>query len=187
IAIGIVIALWPQLLERFESHSPASDSPCGARPACVRHPAQRRPLVLPGTTRTYGAAVVILAVTLLSFLAFGQPQLAWQGLFEPANRVAGEILVDTARVILWILGLFALAVGVVVFLRPSALKAFEAWSNRWLTPRRALRNVEATEYHGAEQWVRRHPRGWGVAVALLSAVCLLALILQLPAILRIAG
>lgn len=183
--IGIVIALRPQLLERFESQS-------GQRFSMRR---ATRVFDIPRNVdrwfyrhhRIYGAAVVILAVTLLSFLAFGQPQLAWQSLFEPANRVAGEILVDTARVILWILGLFALAVGVVVFLRPSALKAFEAWSNRWLTPRRALRNVEATEYHGAEQWVRRHPRGWGVAVALLSAVCLLALILQLPAILRIAG
>jgi len=183
--IGILVALRPQLLERFETRS-------GQRFSMRR---ATRLFDIPRNVdrwfyrhhRVYGAAVVVLAVALLSFLAFGQPQVAWYSLFDPGNRVAGEIVIDTARIVLWLLGLFALAVGVVVFLRPSALKAFEAWSNRWLTPRRALRNVEAAEYHGAEQWVRRHPRGWGVAVAVLSAVCLLALILQVPAILRLAG
>jgi len=130
--------------------------------------------------------VVLLAAALLSFLAFGQPHVAWRGLFDPGSRVVGEILVDTARVVLWILGLFALVVGAVVFLRPSALKSFEAWVNRWLSPRQILRPAER-EFHAAERWMRRHPRGWAAAIALVSAVCLVALILQLPAILRLTG
>lgn len=136
--------------------------------------------------RLYGAAVVLLSIALLSFLAFGRPDSAWRSLFGPENRVVGEILVDTARVVLWILSLFALAVGTVVLVRPSALKSAEAVANRWLTPRRALRIIER-EYHGPETWVRSHPRGWGLAIAAASALCLLALILQLPAILRFAG
>jgi len=185
VVLGLAVALRPELLARMESRS---DRRFSMRRAT-------RVLDVPRNIdrwfyrhhRLYGAAVVLLAVALLSFLAFGQPQVAWRGLFEPGNRVVGEILVETGRVILWILGLFALAIGTVVFLRPSALKAFEAWSNRWLTPRRALRNVETREYHGAEQWVRRHPRGWGLIIAAIGGLCLLALILQAPAILRLAG
>lgn len=183
--VGLIAAIRPQLLERFESRSEQRFSMRRAT----------RVLDVPRNVdrwfyryhRIYGAAVVILAVALLSFLAFGQPELAWRGLFDRGGRIAGEILIDSARIVLWILGLFALAVGVVVFLRPSALKAFEAWSNRWLTTRRALRDVEVKEYRGPELWVRRHPRGWGLTVACLSALCLLALTLHAPAILRLAG
>lgn len=184
-AIGLAAALRPQLLERFESRSEQRFSMRRAT----------RVLDVPRNIdrwfyryhRIYGAVVVLLAIALLSFLAFGQPEVAWRGLFDHRSRVAGEILIESARLILWILGLFALAIGVVVFIRPSALKALETWSNRWLTPRRALRNVEVKEYRGPEQWVRRHPRGWGLVVAGLSAICLLALILQVPAILRLVG
>lgn len=182
--IGAAVAVRPALLDRFRS---TSDQRYSTRRVT-------RTLDAPHNIdrwfyryhRVYGAAVVLLAIALLSFLAFGYPETAWRGLFGPDSRVVGEILADTARVVLWILSLFALAVGTVVFARPSALKPVEARVNRWLTPRRVLRNAER-EFHGAETWVRRHPRGWGLTIAAASALCLLALFLQIPAILRLAG
>lgn len=182
---GAAVAVRPALLDRFRS---ASDQRYSMRRVT-------RTLDTPHNIdrwfyryhRVYGAAVALLAIALLSFLAFGHPETAWRGLFGPGSRVVGEILADTARVVLWILGLFALAVGTVVFARPSALKPFEARVNRWLTPRHALRDAEQREFHGAETWVRRHPRGWGLTIAVASALCLLALILQMPAIVRLAG
>jgi hypothetical protein len=68
-------------------------------------------------------------------------------------------------------------IGTIVLVRPSALKGFERWANRWLTPRRLTRGV-AREYYPLERGVSRYPRTWGVAVALLSAVCLIALYVQ---------
>lgn len=181
---GLAVAIRPQVLDRFRR---TSDQRYSMRRAT-------RSLDIPRNIdrwfyrhhRLYGAAVVLLSIALLSFLAFGHPETAWRGLFDPGSRVVGEILVDTARVVLWILALFALVVGMVVFVRPSALKSAETWANRWLTPRRALRHVER-EYHGPEAWVRRHPRGWGLAIAAASALCLVALILQAAAVWRFAG
>lgn len=184
LVVGLMVAIRPAMLDRLE------------RTADRRYSMRRATRVLDTPHnidryfyryhRLYGAGVVILAVALLSFLAFGQPEIAWRSLFGPGNRVVGEILVDTARVVLWILGLFALVIGALVFLRPSALKSFEAWANRWLTTRQTLHGVER-EFHGAERWIRRHPRGWGLTIALLSALFLLALILQMPAIVRLTG
>lgn len=181
---GLAVAIRPELLDRFQR---TSDQRFSMRRAT-------RSLDIPRNIdrwfyrhhRLYGAAVVVLAAAVLSFLAFGQSQAAWRSLFPAEWRGVGEILIDTARVVLWILGLFSLAVGTVVFVRPSALKSVESRANRWLTPRRALRGLER-EVHGPEDWVRRHPRRWGVAIALVSAICLLALILQSGSILRLAG
>lgn len=184
LVLGLAVAVHPTLLDRFERAS--------NRRVSLRE--LTRPLDVPHNIdryfyrhhRLYGAAVVVLAVALLSFLAFGRPDIAWQSLFEPGNRAIGAIVTDAARVVLWILGLFALAVGAVVFLRPSALKAVEGWANRWLSTREALRDMER-EFHGPEDWMRRHPRAWGIVIAVASALCLLALFLQVPAILRLAG
>ena len=184
LVLGLAVAVRPALLDRFERAS--------NRRVSMRE--FTRPLDEPHNIdryfyrhhRLYGASVVVLAVALLSFLAFGRPDIAWQSLFEPGNRVVGSIVTEAARVVLWILGLFALAIGAVVFLRPSALKAFEAWANRWLSTREALRDIER-EFHGPEQWLRRHARGWGIVIAVTSALCLLALFLQIPAIVRLAG
>ncbi|MDZ7748263.1 MAG: hypothetical protein U5K43_05035 [Halofilum sp. (in: g-proteobacteria)] len=182
--VGLAVAIRPPLLERLRG------------PADRRYSMRRatRAFDIPRNVdrwfyrhhRLYGAFVVVLAVLLLGFLTFGTAPEAWQRAFGPQYREVAAILVDTARVVLWALGLFVLAVGVVVFVRPSALKRFEAWANRWVTPRRATRGLER-EYHGAEAWLLRHARAWGVAVAVTTAVCLVALFLHADAIARLGG
>ena len=136
--------------------------------------------------RIYGAFVVALAVLLLGVLTFGSAPAAWHRAFGPEYREVAAIIVDTARVVLWVLGIFALAIGVVVFVRPSALKGVEARANRWVTTRRAFRGLER-EYHGTESWIARHPRAWGVAVAAATGIALLALSLRAGVIARLTG
>lgn len=136
--------------------------------------------------RTYGAGVALLALVLLGFLTFGSAPEAWARAFGPAYRDVAGILVDTARLVLWLFGVLALVVGVVVFVRPSALKGLEAKANRWVTPRRALRGLER-EYDHAETWMARYPRAWGVTIAAVCGLCLLALVLHAGAIARLAG
>jgi len=182
--VGLAVAVRPALLPRLQG---TTDRRMSMRRAT-------RVLDIPRNVdrwfyrhhRLYGSVVVALSVALIGFLTFGSEPTAWTRAFGPQNREAAAILVDAARIVLWGLGIFTLIVGVIVFVRPSALKAFEAAANRWLTPRRALRGFER-EFRGPSTWLERHPRGWGTIVALVSAACLLALVLHMGAVARMGG
>ena len=183
-AVGLAVALWPALLPRLRSQTDRHISMRRAtRPLDVPHNIDRW---FYRHHRLYGSCVVILSIALLSFLAFGaRPEVLLHAL-PAADRGVGAILIDTARVVLWGLGVFALIIGVVVFVRPSALKTFETWANRWVTPRRALKGLDR-EVRGVDDWIARHPRGWGVVIAIVSGICLLALVLHAGALSRLGG
>lgn len=136
--------------------------------------------------RLYGAAVVVLALFLLYFLVFGYDRPAWHALFGVAYRDFALIVIDAARIVLWILAVFALLVGTVTWVRPSALRALEARANRWLTTRRLTRGLER-EYRGPDAFVTRYPRAVGAVIALTSGLSLLALIMHWGTIIRLAG
>lgn len=136
--------------------------------------------------RIYGAAVALLAVVLLGFLTFGGTYYQWLQLFDPRYRDIAEIVAVAARALLWGFGLFALAIAAIVFARPSALKGFEAWANRWITPRRPFRALDR-EVGAPDRWVARHPRGWGIAIAAISGACLVALLLHAGMLARLGG
>ena len=136
--------------------------------------------------RWYGLAVVVLSIGLLGFLMFGHEARTWTALFDRQYREVGTILVDTARVVLWGLALFSLCIGLLVWIRPSALRGFEHAANRWVTARRATRGLEH-QVRGPEEWARAHPRAWGIAIAIAAAICLLALGLHAGSIMRLAG
>lgn len=71
-------------------------------------------------------------------------------------------------------GFFALVVGGFLAIRPSLLKGFEAWANRWVSARRATKFLD-TMYFGPDQWVMRHPRSVGAVIALASIYALIRL------------
>lgn len=183
-AVGAAVALRPGLLDHLQA---ATDRRFSMRRAT-------RPLDIPRNVdrwfyryhRIYGAFVVALSLVLLGFLMFGAEPNAWYQVFGRQYRDIAAIVVDAGRIVLWGLGIFTLVIGVVVFVRPSALKRFEAAANRWITPRRALRGLER-EIDFPASWVARHPRGWGLAVAVVSALCLLALVLHAGAVARLGG
>ena len=184
LAAGLAVALRPATLEYLRS---GTDRRFSMRRAT-------RPLDIPRNVdalfyrhhRIYGTAVVVLSLFLLVFLSFGQVPAADAFVSDPRYLRIGDLLVETARVVLWGLALFAFAVGVVVFVRPSGLKRLESWANRWVTPRRQLKGLER-EYHALDSWAAKNPRAWGVSVAVATALCLLALILHAPAIARLGG
>lgn len=136
--------------------------------------------------RLYGGAVGLLAVVLLGFLSFGGAGYQWLQLFDPRYREVAEIAARAARALLWGFGVFALAIAAVVFARPSALKGVEGWVNRWITPRRPFRALDQ-EVGAPDRWVARHPRSWGIAVAVVSGACLLALLLHAGIVARLGG
>jgi len=61
----------------------------------------------------------------------------------------------------------ALLFGLVFLVRPSALKSLEAWADRRISERTAIKPLEKMRM-SADQFVRRHPRAVGVLVILGS-------------------
>lgn len=57
----------------------------------------------------------------------------------------------------------ALLFGLVFLVRPSALKSLEAWADRRISERKAIKPLEKMRM-SADQLVRRHPRAVGVLV-----------------------
>jgi hypothetical protein len=174
--VGATVAIRPDALDRLKA---ASERRVSMRRAT-------RPLDIPRNVdrvfyrhhKVYGATVVVLAIFLLYVLVF-EGTLQWQALFPEEYRVVGAIVVETARIVLWLASIFALIAGTVVFVRPSALKDLERIANRWVTPRRYTYPLER-EYSGLDERLSRYPRAWGTVVAVLSLICIIALIAQWP-------
>lgn len=177
--VGIVVALRPAALERLryvsQQRREAHLSERLNRPYNLDRWFYRR-------HRLYGVVVAALALVLLGYLTFGDASYRWLAIVEPGYRGVASILIDTARLLLWLFGIFALVIATVVFVRPSALKGVEEKVNRWISPGRSA-GLER-EYRGPDQWAVRHPRAWGVTVALVSLACLLALLLHAGSLAR---
>lgn len=177
--VGTVVALEPAALERLRRASQQRRGPRMSerlnRPYNLDRWFYRR-------HRLYGVAVGALALVLLGYLTFGDASYRWLAAVEPRYRGVAGMLVDAARVLLWGFGIFALVIATVVFVRPSALKGVEEKVNRWITPGR--KTGLDREFRGPDQWAVRHPRAWGVLVAVVSLTCLLALILHAGSLAR---
>ena len=173
--LGGVVALRPEVLGRLRA---ASDRRYSLRRAT-------RPLDVPRNIdrllyrhhRAYGSVVVVLALFLLYFLAFGEQQPFWRELFPREYREIAAILSEVARLVLGFFAVFALMIGTLVFARPSALKRLEARVNRWATARRATYSLDR-EYGWLDEQLGRRPRLWGAVTCLVSVICLIALLVQ---------
>jgi hypothetical protein len=77
------------------------------------------------------------------------------------------VLYDAIRIIMLLTGMSSLMIGVIVFIRPSKLKAFESWSNHWVSTRRAARPL-AKEQDQINQLVYKNPRLVGIFFVCLS-------------------
>lgn len=177
--VGTVVALQPAALERLRRASQrrreAHLSERLNRPYNLDRWFYRR-------HRLYGVAVGGLALVLLGYLTFGDVTYRWPAAIEPRYRGVASMLIDVARILLWLFGTFALVIATVVFVRPSALKGIEDKVNRWISPGRSA-GLEH-EFRGPDEWAVRHPRAWGVTVAVISLACLLALLLHAGSLAR---
>jgi hypothetical protein len=178
--VGTVVALKPAALERMrragQRRREARLSERLNRPYNLDRWFYRR-------HRLYGTVVAALALVLLGYLTFGDASYRWLAAVESRYRGVASILIDGGRIVLWLFGIFALVIATVVFVRPSALKGIEEKVNRWISPGRSV-GLER-EFRGPDQWAVRHPRAWGVAVALAGLACLLALLLHAGSLARL--
>lgn len=75
--------------------------------------------------RLFGTAIVAGALTLLAMLGAGHPRLFVTVLLGGSNAWVAVVLV-------WALAVAVLVIGMIVLIRPSALKGAEALANRWI-------------------------------------------------------
>jgi hypothetical protein len=173
--LGAAVAIKPDLLPRLRA---ATDRRYSMRRATRSLDVPRNiDRILYRHHRLYGTLVVALALFLLYFLAFGEQRPFWRELFPPDYREAASIVGDVARLVLWVFTVFALMVGTIVFVRPSALKRLESKVNRWVTARRATYDLDR-EYGWLDERRGRRPRLWGTVTLALSLTCLIALLVQ---------
>lgn len=92
--------------------------------------------------------------------------------------------VDASVFLLRVASLIVAAVGLLVLVRPSLLKASEARANRWVSTRRWLRPLEITR-PATERLAQAHPRWAGLLITALSLYSLAGL--TLIALRRLSG
>ena len=92
------------------------------------------------------------------------------------NRSILAIMADWLRIVMLFVSTLTLIIGITIFLRPSSLKSFEAWSNRWISTRQATRSF-SKEYQKLDNLVLSYPRTIGLAIVILSIYSVISLIL----------
>ena len=127
--------------------------------------------------RLFGTIIVAGAGLILWYLgARFDAELMAQSLAASNQRIVAEILVQTFVLVMWIGAGFSLLVGIVVFLRPSLLKGFEARANEWVSTRQASRGMTA-EHTGLDRLFQAYPRAIGLVMTLGSLVGLVGLLM----------
>jgi len=113
--------------------------------------------------RVWGTLIVIGAtIYLLTWITFEKAGLAS---LAPDPESLARWLIDSAEVFLTGGNIVALAVGLVIFFRPSLLKGLEERANTWVSTRRWARQWDQ-ESSVAEGVSRQHPRVTGVLLIL---------------------
>lgn len=131
--------------------------------------------------RTLGLLIIAASCFTLYRLLFLFDPARGHSLFagllpHPQNEALSEALLSALQLALILGHLAALVIGLLLYLRPSALKGLEATSNRWISSREKSRWLD-TPYNVTSRLIESHPRRLGLTVLLLS-LYLASLLLQ---------
>ncbi len=108
--------------------------------------------------REVGAALLAGALYTLYMLRFHyDPQAALNTLGRGLNHTLVGWLLDSAVFTLTAGSVFALGISLILIIRPSLLRDFEVWANRWVHTDKAVNALDAMRYKPDEIMVR-HPR-----------------------------
>ncbi len=157
-AIGLMLLLSPEAFERVNK---AASRRFSARQAMkpLEQPRYHEPFFYRHHGWTGGLILAGALFFLLSLLFRFTPEMA-------AAALPGVDWIWIA--VIWILitgNVFAVAVALVILLRPSALKPLEAAANRWISLRRASRPLDRT-HEGPDRLVHSYPRASGLVLVL---------------------
>lgn len=109
--------------------------------------------------RPLGLAIVLGSVYVLYTLVFHyQRNKIIATFFASSGRHAtADWLVPAAALSLGLAAIFTLVIGGFLVIRPSLLKGFEAWANKWVSARRKLKFLDRMRT-GPDRFVGRRPR-----------------------------
>lgn len=115
-----------------------------------------------------GLAIIAASVFTLYRVLFdvtdGRAATLLNDLFTPA---LGEWLYSSLELLLITTHLFTIVIGLVIYVRPSALKGLEARANHWITAREHTRWLD-TQYNLPDRLLQSYPRQLGFLLLLLS-------------------
>ena len=87
-----------------------------------------------------------------------------------------EIIAKALQLFLLLTCVATLIIGVIMYIRPSLLKGFEAWSNRWISTPEAAKAL-FVERDQANQLAFKYPRLVGIVIISLSLYIAIGLII----------
>lgn len=102
---------------------------------------------------------------------------------NPGIRSSWVLLLNGTVWVIRTASLLAMLIGLVVLMRPSLLKQFEAKSNTWVSTRKMMRPLEQS-YPMADSFANRHPRAAGLIIVVISCYALISLTLMFVGTIR---
>lgn len=145
--------------------------------AAVRSLEQHRNISRPLYRMHRLVGALICAGALYSLIVLGMPS-GEAAIVKSLNRLGpahfSAWLSESLRYILLTGNFGALLFGLVFIVRPSSLKSLEAWADRRISERRAIKPLEKMHL-STDRFVRAHPRLTGILVILGSLYVLINL------------
>src|SRR5690606_15380959 len=124
--------------------------------------------------RVVGAALVLATAYFFWQLATAYSVSGLAALFaDAAPAVVVDLLAAAFTAVLVLGNTAGLLLGVVIFVRPSALKSTEGWANRWIASDKAAEFLDRRDDR-AEGYAHRYPRR--VGIVMLAATLYIVLI-----------
>lgn len=164
--VGLVLILRPEIIIRLNQQAAKSFSfrrftrilevPNNIEPLFYRH------------HKIIGVVVALISVYVLYyFLLIYDASVISAYLKASDSALVLDLLISTLRLVMLISSAAILLLGIAIFFRPSQLKTFERWANRWISTRQASRPL-SVERDQVNQLTYKYPRLVGLSVVFLS-------------------
>lgn len=125
--------------------------------------------------RWAGALLVAGALYILYQLSFHYDKSATLRMLENYNLQLAGWLLDSTTFLIALTSVLTLAIGMCLLIRPSLLRAFETWSNRWYRGGDKVVQLLDDVHHHPDRLAARHPRFIAVLIVLGSLYVLTSL------------
>lgn len=118
--------------------------------------------------RWIGALLAVSALYILYQLSFRYDKSATLRMLENHNLQLAGWLLDSAAFLIALTSVLTLAIGICLLIRPSLLRAFETWSNRWYRGGDKVAQLLDDMHHHPDRLAARHSRFIAVLIVLGS-------------------